>query len=319
MKIGDVTYDSLPGYVGIETWDTNGKSVITFKELNPGVAAIQVMKSATKYNFILYKWGITDTVHLNASDVDESKVYTLGASKDAKKLKSETTYKIINGEDVPDKRTDYFYSASGRLSKIEYWLRKQDSPIYLAFTDAFEYDNSKANRIVRVNEENKSTLSITSFNYDNNGRVTGIMQNSSGIQTNASVAYFDIAGPRVEIHYTYPGKNTEMYYSMTFTAGDMIAASASTSANSGESGTYNYDLNINPYIHMNWPDLYLSNSSKNNLISQRKGYGGAYPVAEPSEFTYSYDDEGYPKDVVKTFKSTTGSFLFSRKTVFTYY
>jgi hypothetical protein len=316
VKIGDISYDSIPAYVRITTRNNNGQPGITFKELRPGANEIQVSKDASGYDFILYKWGLTDTIHLNRNEVDESQVYILGTSKAAKKLKSERVYKIINGVDVADTKTDYLYDAAGKLSKIEYWMRNKDNTPYLAMTDVFEYSNGKATGIVRTNEENQSIMSSTSFSYDQNGKVISIAQNDNGIQTNATVAYYN---NEVKMHYTYPGRSYDMNYYMRFSDGNMSASSASTSNNSTELGAHNYDLNINPYIHMKWPNLFLSNSSKNNMTSQQKEYYGNYPVAYPYSFTYSYDADGYPKEVVRAFKSpTTGNPVFSTRTLFIY-
>lgn len=70
---------------------------------------------------------------------------------------------------------------------------------------------------------------------------------------------------------------------------------------------------------MNAPDLYLSRLSKNNMISQQKGYSGSIPSAEPYKFEYSYDNEGYPVELEKSFKSyATGEHLYKVKTIYTY-
>jgi hypothetical protein len=319
MKIGNIIYDSIPAYVRITTWNNNGQPGITFKELRPGANEILVSKDASRYDFILYKWGITDTLHVSRNEMNEAQVYILGTSKAAKKLKSERVYKIINGVDMADTKTDYFYDAAGKLSKIEYWMRNKDNTAYLAMTDVFEYSNGKATGIVRTNEESQSVMSRTLFSYDQNGKVSNITQNDNGIQTNASVTYYNNIREEVKMQFTYPGRSDDMNYYMRFSGGNMTASSAATSNNSTELGAHNYDLNINPYIHMNWPNLFLSNSSKNNMTSQQKDYYGNYPVAYPYSFTYSYDGDGYPKEVVKAFKSpTSGNPVFSTRTLFIY-
>jgi len=319
MKIGDVIYDSIPAALTLTTWNEKGEMATTYGSLKAGVNEVQVLKAAVKYDFLVSKWGTNDAMTLNRKDVDEATVYTLGGSKEAKKLKSERVYRQVNGADVPESKNDYFYDAAGRLSRIEYWLRKKDNRPYLSMTDAFEYTNGKATRIVRTNEEDKSVLTVTSFAYDNSGKVIGISQNDNGAQTNASVEYFFNTRQEVKIHYTYPGKTNEMDYYMNFSRGNMIQSTATTSNHNGESGRYDYDLNINPYLHMNWPDLFLSNSSKNNVTFQSREYHGAYPVALPYSFVYSYDGDGYPKEVVKNYRSySTGNYLFSTKTVFVY-
>jgi hypothetical protein len=106
---------------------------------------------------------------------------------------------------------------------------------------------------------------------------------------------------------------------MSFRGGNMTESSAVTSNNNTELGRYDYDFNINPYVHMDWPNLFLSNSNKNNMTTQYKEYHGSYPTADPYRFNYTYDADGYPTQVIKHFKSPiTGNYLFSTKTVFIY-
>ena len=94
---------------------------------------------------------------------------------------------------------------------------------------------------------------------------------------------------------------------------------AISSTGGGEAGTYKYDFNINPFAHMNMPNIFLSNLSKNNLIEQQKNYSGNIPSAEPYKFEYTYDADGYPVELVKHFKNyRTGEHLFKIKIVYTY-
>jgi hypothetical protein len=319
MKIGSIVYDSLPAALTLTTWNNKGEMTTTYSALKAGINEVQVLKAAIKYTFLVSKWGTNDEMTLNRSDVDLNTVYVLGSSKEAKKLKSERVYKQIDGADVAESKTDYFYNASGNLSKIDYWLRKKDNTPYLAMTDAFEYSNGRATKVVRTNTEDHSVMTVTSFTYDNGGKVTGIAQNDNGFQTNATVEYFYTSRPEIKIHYTYPSRTFDMNYYMRLEGRNMVESSAATSHNNTELGKYSYDFNINPYVHMRWPNLFLSNNSLNNITSQQKEYYGSYPTADPYSFQYTYDADGYPTQVIKNFKSpVTGNYLFSTKTVFVY-
>jgi hypothetical protein len=319
MQIGDVVYDSIPSSLTITTWNNKGEMTTTYSHLNPGVNEVQVLKAAVKYKFTVSKWGTNDEMTLDRSSVDNITVYTLGGSKAAKKLKSERVYKQVNGADVAESKTDYFYEAAGKLSRVDYWLKKKDNSSYLAMVDEFEYNNGRVTRIVRTNKEDRSVMTTTSFSYDNSGKVTSIAQNDNGVQTNASIEYFYYGRTEVKIHYTYPGQSNDMDYHMSFRGGNMIESSAATANHNTELGRYDYDFGINPYVHVDWPNLFLSNSNKNNVTTQYKEYHGSYPTADPYSFNYTYDADGYPTQVVKHFKSPiTGNYLFSTKTVFVY-
>jgi hypothetical protein len=319
IKIGDIIYDSIPAALTLTTWNDKGEMTTTYGHLNAGINEVQVVKAAVKYEFMVSKWGTNDAMTLNRKDVDEATVYTLGGSKAAKKLKSERVYKQVNGVDVPESKTDYFYEAGGKLSKIEYWLRNKDNSTYLAMTDDFHYNNGRVVRIIRKNEVDRSIMTTAMFNYDNSGKIIGMGQDDNGIQTNASVEYFYYTRKEVKIHYTYPGKTNDMNYYMTFTGGNMTESSAVTSNNNTESGRYDYDFNINPYIHIDLPNLFLSNTNKNNVTTRWKEYHGSYPTADPYSFQYTYDGDGYPTQMIKNFRSPiNGNYLFSTKTLFFY-
>lgn len=106
---------------------------------------------------------------------------------------------------------------------------------------------------------------------------------------------------------------------MKFKDGNMVADNGLSSTGAAEGGTYTYDHNINPYHQMNWPDMYFRNHSKNNRTVQNKGYGGNIPSSVPYKTVYTYDADGYPSQVVKSYKSyATGEHLYDEKTEYIY-
>jgi hypothetical protein len=318
MKIGNVVYDSIPAALTITTWNDKGEMTTNYGSLAAGMNEIQVLKSGTKFKFTVSKWGTSDEMTLEKKELDLSTVYILGGSKAAKKIKSERTYKQVNGQDIPDTKTDYFYDHLGNLLKIDYWKKKEDKTTYFAMADRFEYNGDKLLRIKRVEPSTNVILSETSFTYNAQGKVVIIGQNENGVVTTGVVEYFPSLQER-KIDYSYSNKNITMQYVVKFDKGNILTSAAVTSNHSSELGRYDYDSNINPYIHMNWPDLFLSNSSKNNLAFQYKEYANSFPLTEPYSLVYKYDAEGYPTEVIKNYRSgQTGNFLYSTKTVFIY-
>jgi hypothetical protein len=106
---------------------------------------------------------------------------------------------------------------------------------------------------------------------------------------------------------------------MKIKGGNKVEDRASSSTGGGEGGTYKYDFNINPFVHMNMPNMFLSNLSKNNLVDQQKNFHGSIPSTVVYKYEYSYDNDGYPKEVVKYYKGyLTGEHLYKIKTVYTY-
>jgi hypothetical protein len=185
-------------------------------------------------------------------------------------------------------------------------------------TDIFEYNGAKVHKISRYNESNKLT-GVTSFNYDHLGRVRSMAQEENGKRTSATVTYTNYTYPGIHIQYTYPDQSYSQDYTMTFYKGNITDGAISISGQSRETGRYNYDDGINPYAHMNWPNLFLSNSSKNNVTAEYKTYFGNHPDAIPYNFNYNYDSDGYPTQLIKSFQSYGDTnYMYTTKTVYTY-
>lgn len=326
ISIGKVIYDSIPAPFTLTTWDENNNETTVFSTLAAGVNEVQVPKSAIKYGFKVSKWGMTDEMTLLKADVQEGTIYTLGGGRAEKKLRSEVTYKFIAGVYQPDTRRAYEYDESGKLKQVLYYLRKQDNTPYLGITDKFIYNNAgKTGKIIRFNEHNVQ-FAETSFAYDQQGKIVNMVQKDVNVHTSAQVVYNSLQGGgtsngnyTAKINYHYSPSNNSMTYHLVFRGGCLVRDVAGSSNHGGETGNYQYDFNINPYVHMDWPDIYLSHHSKHNIVSQQKEYAGSIPVAVPYGYEYSYGNDGYPSEQIKNFKSySTGQFLYKIKTVYNY-
>ncbi|HEY0060273.1 MAG TPA: hypothetical protein VGB56_14145, partial [Flavisolibacter sp.] len=288
MKIGDVLYDSIPASLQLSTWNQNGEMTTTYLSLQAATNEISVLKAGTRFRLHVSKWGTSTELILNRQDVVEDTVYILGSTKAAKLLKAEMTYKLVNGSYVPQSKNEYLYDANGKLSWINYYLKRADNSSYIAMHEEFEYAGARVQAIRRYNEANALSRTTT-FSYTTDGKVSSINQNENGQQTTGRVEYYSDSEPQVKIHYAYAGQPYSRDYIMTFNRGNVFEDISYTSNQTSEMGRYDHDLQINPYIHMNWPNLSLSNSSKNNLTRQYKTYQYQYPDSEPYSFTYTYD------------------------------
>ena len=317
MQIGDVTYDHIPASLRISSWNQQGEMTTTYQSLSAGVNEIQVLKSASKFEFQVSIWGTHDAITIEREDIDESTVYILGGSKEAKKLRSERVYKIVDGRDVADTKTDYFYDHTGKLIKIDYWIKKPDNSNFLSVIDWFIYDGERLSKIKKVNMDNNTIMKETFFTYNVHGILTNMVESANGFETAASINYLP-AQQNIGIQYNLPSGHT-LNYNMDFNKGNMVYSTASNTNSSYEEGRYSYDTNINPYHHMNWPTLFMEHSSKNNVTSQQKQFTGSYPTVTPYSFMYKYDADGYPVEVIKNYKSfPSGNYAYSTKTVFVY-
>ncbi|HEX2606860.1 MAG TPA: hypothetical protein VHK91_05750 [Flavisolibacter sp.] len=316
---GNVIYDSIPSTLRVTIWDEKNEFTTRDLHLAPGTNTIALPKAATKFKFQIWQWGHTDEMTLLRKDVDANTVYLIGGGREAKKLKSELVYTLVDGTYRADSKTVYNYGANGKLDEILYYLKRKDGTPYIAFTDLFLYDGDRVEAIVKSDEKGNA-ISSTAFEYNTQGQVIAMRQKDAGTtETAAEVTYTPVGNAqRVTIRYRYSDNSNVLYYNKTLLRGNMIETSAASDLSS-ETGYYRYDFQINPYANMNWPDLYLSHQVKNNVIEQQKSYSGHYPTADPYKFDYKYDDQGYPVELIKSYKSpVTGQHLFITKTVFTY-
>ncbi len=322
IKIGDVTYDSIPVNFTWITWDASGKMIATAKIALPaGTNEVTLPGDAYKYNLQVERWGIHDEIELLKTNIQEGTLYSLGGSKAAKKLKSELVYHWINGAYQAISKNAYEYDANGRLSQILYYLKRSNNTSYISMTDNFIYNAvGKVERIKRYDSTN-TPVSETNFRYDGQGKVIGLSQTEGNKYTSGEITYTSQSSGdyNMSIKYNSTQQPHTMTYNVVYKGGNKVQDNTLTINNSNESGTYQYDFNINPYIHMNWSDFYLSNQSRNNLKSQQRQFTQPVYDAIPYGFNYTYDADGYPKELVKTFFSYYGgTYMYTTKTVFNY-
>ncbi len=140
----------------------------------------------------------------------------------------------------------------------------------------------------------------------------------AGEETNTTVTY-TVKTDGVETYLKNINSNGWMDYYMLSKKGNQVRRSSVTSNNINEWSDYGYDTNINPYIHMNWPDILMSRNSKNNISWTGKEYYSGNLTLDPVRYSYTYDGDGYPVSLVKEFRSAqTGSILNTTKTTYHY-
>jgi hypothetical protein len=311
-------YDSIPAQFKITSWDANGNRFEKDTLLAPGTREIYLDKSHVKFSILLNKWNIIDEMILTKDELEEGTTYVLGGIKEARQLLREETFLFAEGAYRPSGKSLFFYT-NNRLDLVEYYQKlPQFAELQATYRDVYQYSGERVERIRRSEAGGKFVGNTDFFYNEQQTKVTNIQQQSYDQQTGAVVSYsYGNGQGQIEIDYLYSnGKGME--YKMTFAGGNKVEDVAVTQQG-GESGKYKYDFNINPYAHMNMPNLYLSNLSRNNMTEQKKGYAGAIPSADLYKIEYVYDAEGYPTEAVKFYRNyLTGEFMYKTKTVYTY-
>ncbi len=325
IKVGEILYDSIPSSLIYRTFSaTNELLSVKFISMVAGTNTIQLDKAAAQHEFIVQKWGRDYTKRFAKADIRADEVYVFGEEKAAKKLKSEITSRWVDNMYKADTKNNYFYDGKGQLSKIEYMQKRaRDGSPFIAKSETFEYSNGKVEKINAYGENNAFT-GATLFGYNAAGNVNRITEDIlNGTKTDVAVTYHGANADgisEISMRYTYSHTSISMnYYQRWNSAGNRFSENSQTSNGNNESGEYSHDKNINPYAHMNWPNLFLSNTSKNNMVAQQRSYYGSYPTNVSYNFEYKYDNEGYPIELIRRYKSyLTGQHLFTTKTVYNY-
>jgi len=241
----------------------------------------------------------------------------LSASALPRKLKSEEIATEFPGIGyLVTSRREYVYTSSGLLDKVYRYTKKSDSDESdLDFVSIHKYVNNRLERIQRINAQNQEIGSI-SFTYDQSERISKIEEVSYGQLTKAVITYND-ALSQTKIDYVFNNGNT-MSYSIKYKDQNIIEDVAK--GNTTETGKYVFDSKINPFYLLGVQDIFLSNTSKNNMIGQDKDYGGNIPTVEAYQFDYRYDESGYPELLIKGYRGfTTKKHIGREITEYMYY
>lgn len=319
ITIGSINYDSIPAQFRIMSWDSANVPTVKDTILAAGVNSVMVPKHHIRYQVLMDKWGISDAISLTREQAQSDVVHVLGGSKAAKRLRKEETFLFAMDAYQPSSRAHYAYSGAG-LSSVEFYQKKpQHAALQFTHKHVYNYVGGKVSRIDMFNEVNAAT-GFTAFTYNAQGtKIMNMHQQSFGVETYAAVTHAYPAGhAEITIDYLYDNGNA-MEYVLMVKGGNKVEERAISSTGAGESATYRHDFNINPFAHMNMPDMFLSNLSKNNVIDQQQSYSGSIPTSVVYRYEYTYDSDGYPVEVIKHYKSfLSGKHLYKTKTVYTY-
>lgn len=318
MSVGEVVYDNLPGKIKITAVDNNGNSWIREQDFQKGVNSIRVPENYTAYTFETEKFGVHFTRQFTRQQLTNNFLVEMDANRLPKLLRKETSFIENYAGFTEDSRTEYFYAAGNKLQHINYYQRlPQYADLQFQHTYKFVYDGFLLDTIKRYSPDNILN-GFTAFTYSGN-KITAMHNNSFDQQTFAAVEYGGTeSNPQVTIDYLFSNGNS-MVYRMNYSGGNKVNDQAQSSTGGTQSGVYEYDSNINPYHQLGYPDIFFTNTSKNNRIMEQGTYGGSIPSVVAYKFEYVYDNDGYPSVLYTSYKGyTSGQHLYRIKKVFQY-
>ena len=315
IQVGTVWYDSLPGNITIDAVNAAGSHWRKEVELAGGMNEFSVPEKYASYQFEMKKWNTTDTKIMSRQQLQPNGFIRFSTSRNAKRLFTENSFVETAAGFITDSRVVYFYE-NGLLSKINY-LHKPVDQSTLRLIDVYKFLYSNKLDAINRYDEFSNLLGSTAFTYQN-GRISNILETNSGQSTGVAVSYSGTGDVKtIEADYLYSNGNT-MNYVMRYRNGNKVSDLASSSKGGGESATYSYDDNINPYYQLGYPDLLFARTSKNNQLLQQRNYQGNIPSGIPYKYEYTYDGDGYPQELIVSYKGYTDQHLYRVKTQFVY-
>lgn len=325
IKVGEILYDNIPAQLIVKSWDAKNEMDYKIHYLAAGTQAIYLSAKAARFHLSVSKWGSYAERTLTQAEVQENALYTIGGQVAGKKLKSVVELKIVDGVSRPQTKTDYEYFVNGEILQRRIWGKKADQSTYLMQKDIFNYTNGNITSIESYDESNTLQKKLTA-RYDNKGRVVALDEMKGADMISATAGYFTLdtdsgteQAYRIDVRYRLEnGKYTD-YYSKTMSGGRTVH-DVYVSHNGGrEEGFYDFDSSINPYAHLKIPDLLFNQYVRHNMVFPRKQYSGGRPLVEAYDFKYTYDADGYPKELLTKYRSTqTKVDTHVIRTVFTY-
>ena len=319
ITVGTVLYDSLPGLLKLEAVKANGERWLREIDLSQGITALQIPQEYNLYSFTINKWNTTIRKEYSRADLLNNMLLSFSGTRAAKRLIEESVF-IDNAYAVTaESRSEYVYNQNNKLQTIRYYQKSlQVSGLPLTFVYQFHYTQPDAWDTVYRYDAAQVLTGYTAMER-NNGTIRSIFTKSYDQHTGAAVSYNTVAGGKeIVVDYLFSNNNS-MQYKMKLIQGNRVEERAQSSTGGAETGTYAYDVFINPYHQLGYDDLYFSNVSKNNLLSVSKSYAGAIPSTIPYRYEYVYDADGYPAEAYISYKGySSQQHLFRIKKVYRY-
>lgn len=310
ITVGDVVYDSIPAMFTITTWDVNGVAHAKDTLLDAGAQLIYLPKKAARYSLKLSKWGITDEKLLNRSEVTEGAVYQLGGQKSAKRLQSVTEYDFTNGAFAISSEKRFVYDHHGRITEIHAYAPDPNTGVLRSGnSDLFLYGHNE----LWVNSTSKSDGTIfshTAFIFDVQGRT---IQSRNQYLTQNEIYTYQYNSEGIVM---FMGQNAAdpngSRITLRFAGGNRVEEKTIFPGHPTTVKNFKYDYNINPYLMIRMPGLYLEHSSKNNVLAE--GWDGSDQLVHE----YTYDVDGYVTGAITKTRNNSGQLVNYSRTVYTY-
>lgn len=292
MWIGDALYDHLDATLKVIAWNDAGDSWSAERTMER-VTTITVPTGYEHHQVEWVKWGSRFELRLTKDELFRDEEILLSATRQAKRLSSETEY-ILKPEGYElERKTAYSYSADGKLETATFHQKLAGSNELSPYMVAkYEYLNGRLHKISRTVDGQAYDEQL--YHYMGDGRLKAIDLSGPAGDQIAEWLYDPITGAFEGVQYNFDNGSYFIYY-YNFESGNLVKEQyAGGNTGGGGSSDIAYDKFINPYYQFNITDYFLRFSSKNNVNGKISSYSGSFPSFVPKTYSYVYDTDGYP-------------------------
>lgn len=315
IQIGKFLYKSIPAHVLISGSDDQGNIWKQDFALEQGINLLDLPQYYSNYMFNWSKWDLSGQLNFSRDDLHENKLITLNGSKPAKLISSEENYIEIENVYTLQSRTEYIYNSEEQLIRRDFYSKlPQYEDLRLETTTEYFYNTE--GQLEKTESVLDNYLNENLYTWMD-GKINSINAVTSGYQ--AEFIYYSQKEDLIGINYNFTN-GQHFQYAFHFEYGNKIEEIPLGGTNNNSSyGIYEYDDYINPYYLWGITDEYLRYASRNNETKVQYTFNGGFPVYIPDTYSYLYDGEGYPVQLIKTWKVyQTQQFGYREKIIYHY-
>ncbi len=319
--IGEFLYERRDAKFIITAYSTTKGTLV--KEFNYsgslGYDIVLIKDGYDYYEIKTQNWGGTDMQEVSHDDLmkyraDGPTPGSFGFGDPFDKQKKSLQYYIEYLEQssnimTPSHKTSYTYNSNGRVEYAKHHNYNTNTAKFEPATmETFIYDPLNSTRVSKIytyswnaqlqNWETTAFKEITyeylsSTNYKGLSTITE-KNMLSGITTIASFQFSYNSQGFSSVTYSF-SNGVSFIYNFKYALKNIIEDKTINGGELCNTGTYQYDNQINPFKHLGYIDMYLQNFSAGNKLTENVNYTGcSYPSLKPLSYDYQYDQDGYP-------------------------
>jgi len=227
------------------------------------------------------------------------------------------SYEVAGLGFQPQIKVAYEYNGMGKVSRytvLSYNPATGSTEEQRYF--AFSYLDGRVDKLAGYLPKASSPYIEYFYEYQANGNVSRIREHNYGTGVNSEANFsYDAVNNTINVAYTFSNGGS-FQYEFQYDGENIQRDKTSRGSQLCSDGVYTYDDHVNPFRNLGYVDYTLNNLSVNNKLSEDVSYVACgFPTLVPESYAYEYNADGYPTEVMTTYKSG-GSLARAKKEIY---